>query len=139
VTRSVKDYPVAEKDPESVKGARGKPLASITLDAVVQGEITIEDLRITPEALRTQAEISRDAGRPKLAENFSRAAELVDIPQDVIMQTYELLRPGRAKSKAELEAAAHTMRIKYKADRIAAFIEEAAAVYETRGLFTKRY
>ena len=37
-----------------------------------------------------------------LAGNFERAAELVDVPQDFIMQVYELLRPGRAKDKAPL-------------------------------------
>ena len=47
-----------------------------------------------------QAEIARAAGRPTLARNFERAAELVDVPQDVILQLYELLRPGRAKDKA---------------------------------------
>ena len=37
--------------------------AEITLDAVLDGGITMEDLRIAPEALRSQAEISRSAGR----------------------------------------------------------------------------
>ena len=52
------------------------------------------------------------------------------------MQVYELLRPGRAKSKEELLEAAATMRDAYKAERIARFIEEAAESYEARGLFT---
>ena len=34
-----------------MKGARGKKLADITLDAVLAGDVTIEDLRITPTAL----------------------------------------------------------------------------------------
>ena len=41
-----------------------------------------------------------------LAANFERAAELVDVPQDVVMAVYELLRPGRAKDKAPLLDAA---------------------------------
>ena len=41
-------------------------------------------------------------GRPTLAQNFERAAELVNVPQDVIMQVYELLRPGRARTKQQL-------------------------------------
>ena len=78
---------------------------------LVAGEVELEDLRITPAALRLQAEIARAAGRPMLAENFERAAELVDVPQDFIMQVYELLRPGRAKDKAPLlEAAAQAAR-----------------------------
>ena len=74
--------------------------------SVIAGEVALEDLRITPAALRMQAEIARSAGRPMLAENFERAAEMVDVPQDFLMQVYELLRPGRAKDKAPLLAAA---------------------------------
>ena len=100
----------------------------------------LEDLRITPAALRMQAEIARAANRPMLAENFERAAELVDVPQDFLMQVYELLRPGRAKDKA---AAAHGRRAScaktYRAERMARFVEEAADVYERRGLFTYRF
>ena len=133
------DYPLAETQPETVIGKRGKPLADITLDAVLSGDVTMEDLRVTPAALTAQAEISRDAGRPTLALNFERAAELVDVPQDVIMAAYELLRPGRAASKQQLLDCAHRLRTEYQASRIADFIEEAAQTYEERGLFTYRF
>ncbi|MBI2719491.1 MAG: glycerol dehydratase [Rhizobiales bacterium] len=133
------DYPLAETRPGEVKGKRGLTLADITLAAVLAGEIEMEDLRITPEALMAQAEIARSAGRPTLALNFERAAELVDVPQDVVMQVYELLRPGRAKSKEQLVDAARLMRDTYKANRIASFIEEAAATYDERGLFIFRF
>lgn len=135
----IADYPLAEKRPELVRGAGGKPLGAITLDGVVSGEVTLDDLRITPTALRQQAEIARAAGRVTLAANFERAAELCDVPQDVIMAVYELLRPGRAKDKAPLLEAARTLRETYGATRMAAFVEEAAAVYERRGLFTYRF
>jgi len=133
------DYPLAETRPEQVKGKRGKTLAEITLDAVIEGGVTMEDLRITPQALHNQAQIARAAGRPTLAQNFERGAELVDVPQEFIMTVYELLRPGRARSKSDLLEMAKSMRSSYRAERIAAFIEEAADVYEARGLFTKRY
>lgn len=136
---TVKDYPLAEKHADLVKGARGKALPDLTLDAVLTGGVTIEDLRITPQALHAQADVARDAGRPRLADNFERASELVAVPQDLIMRAYELLRPGRAKSRAELEEVAALFRVTYKAERIARFIEEAADVYEKRGLLTKRY
>jgi propanediol dehydratase small subunit len=135
----IKDYPLAEKHPDQVKGARGKKLSDITLDALLKGDVTIEDLRITPVALQSQASVAHAAGRPRLADNFERAAELVNVPQDVIMQTYEMLRPGRAKSRAELVSLATEFRTLYHAERIASFIEEAAEVYEKRGLFAKRY
>jgi propanediol dehydratase small subunit len=136
---TVADYPLAETQPERIKGRRGKSLDDIHLDGVLKGEVTMEDLRITPEALRLQAEIARAANRPTLAANFERAAELTDVPQDFIMEVYELLRPGRAKSKAVILAAAATLRDTYKAKRMAEFVEEAAQIYEQRGLFTYRF
>ncbi len=139
MTYAIKDYPLAETQPDKVKGARGKALPELTLNAVLAGDVTIEDLRITPHALHAQADVARDAARPRLANNFERAAELVDVPQDVIMRTYEMLRPGRAKSRAELIEVATLFRATYKAERIARFVEEAADVYEQRGLFSKRY
>ena len=135
----VADYPLAERRPELIEGRRGKPLADITLESLVAGEVELEDLRITPAALRMQADIARAAGRPMLAENFERAAELVDVPQDFLMQVYEFLRPGRAKDTAPLLAAAQTLRKVYKAEQMARFVEEAAEVYEPRGLFTYRF
>jgi propanediol dehydratase small subunit len=86
-----------------------------------------------------QAEIAEAAGRPRLGSNFQRASEMVDVPQEFLLQAYELLRPGRAKSKAELLSAAKTFRETHKAERVAAFLEEAADVYERRGLFQFRY
>ena len=135
----VADYPLAEKRPELIQGPRGKALSEITLEAVLSGEAALEDLRITPAALRLQAEVSRAAGRPTLAENFERAAELVGVPQAVIMRTYELLRPGRARSAAELRAAARTLREEHGAALMAAFVDEAADAYEARGLFQRRF
>ena len=136
---SIADYPLAEKRPEIVRGKRGKGLDEITLDALLQDRVTIEDLRITDAALRQQAEIARAAGRGTLAANFERGAELVEVPQDTIMRIYELLRPGRAQSQQELLAAAQELRDQYGAKGMAAFVEEAAAVYERRGLFKKRF
>jgi propanediol dehydratase small subunit len=136
---SIADYPLAEKRPEIVRGKRGKGLDEITLEALLEDRVTIEDLRITAAALRQQAEIARAAGRATLAANFERGAELVDVPQDTIMRIYELLRPGRAQSRDELLAAARELRDQYGAERMAAFVEEAASVYQRRGLFKKRF
>jgi propanediol dehydratase small subunit len=136
---TIADYPLAEKRPEIVRGKRGMPLGDITLDALLEDRVILEDLRITTGALQQQAEIARDAGRPTLAQNFERAAELVDVPQDVIMRVYELLRPGRATNKDQLLAAATDLEKTYGAARMAAFIEEAADIYERRGLFARRF
>jgi propanediol dehydratase small subunit len=136
---TIADYPLAEKRPDLVRTRGGKRLEDLTLAALEAGNVALEDLRITPDALRQQAEIAVAAGRPTLARNFQRAAELVDVPQEVLLGIYELLRPGRAKGKADLLEAAGLLRDTYKAGRMAAFIEEAAQVYERRGLFSKRF
>lgn len=133
------DYPLAERRPDAVRGRGGKGLDEITLPAVMDGSVGLEDLSITKEALRQQADIARSAGRSTLAENFERAAELVDIPQDAIMRVYELLRPGRAKSKEELIGVATELQKTYGAELIARFVIEAAEVYERRGLFKNRF
>ena len=99
----------------------------------------MEDLRITPDMLLAQAEIARSAGRPALAANFERAAEMVDVPQQLIMETYELLRPGRAPDRTKLVTAASRLREEFGAERLAAFLEDAVEVYERRGLFRFRY
>jgi propanediol dehydratase small subunit len=134
-----RDYPVAEKSPDRIKGQRGKSLDALTLEAAANGDLHMDDLRITPTALLQQAEIARSVGRAALAENFERAAEMTRLPQDEIMRIYELLRPGRAQSAAELEAVAERLASEYQAHRLAAFVREAAALYERRGLFQLRF
>jgi len=136
---SVADYPLAEKRPELIRTATGKSIEALTLPAVEAGDVTMADLRITATALRHQAAIARDAGRATLGRNFERAAELVDVPQDVLLRIYDLLRPGRAKSKTALLEAAELLRRDYGAAIMADFITEAATVYEQRGLFTYRF
>ena len=81
---TVTDYPLAENRPDLVKTARGKALQELTLDAVMAGDVTLEDLRITPQALLDQARVATLAGRPTLGRNFERAAELIAVPQDYL-------------------------------------------------------
>lgn len=135
----VQDYPLAETRPGAIRGKRGMALQDITLASVLAGEVTMADLQITAKALHDQAEIAGDAGRATLALNFARAAELVDVPQELVMSTYELLRPGRAQGKQELHDRAALFRQHYSAPLIADFIVEAADIYDRRGLFTYRF
>lgn len=128
------DYPLAETAPDRIKGGRGKALDDLTLAAVLAGDVTIEDLRITAEALKAQAAVARAAGRPALAENFGRGAELVAVPQDLIMETYDMLRPGRVRTRGALTERAELFRRDYGAEEIARFIETAAEFYHRRGL-----
>ena len=135
----VADYPLSENRPDLIRTRTGKTLDAITVAALKSGAVTIDDLRITKDALLMQAEIAEAAGRPRLGANFQRAAEMVDMPQELLLKAYELLRPGRAKTRQELLDCAKTLRESYKAERVAAFLEEAAEVYERRGLFQFRY
>ena len=120
-------------------GTPEKPLDSLTLEAVIDGEVEIEDFRITPQALLQQAEIARSVGRAALASNLERASEMTKIPQSEVMEVYELLRPGRAQSQKELLDVAQRIRSRYEAVLLAEFIQEAADFYHKRGLFRKRY
>jgi propanediol dehydratase small subunit len=133
----VTDFPLAETAPDRIRGRRGKALDALTLDAVLAGEVTVEDLRITPEALMAQAEIARDAGRAALADNFARAADLVGVPEELIMDTYEMLRPGRARTRQALLDRAALLRRDHGAERIARFLETAAVHYHRRGLLAE--
>ncbi len=133
------DYPLAEMRRDLVRGRRGKSLDDLDLAAVESGDVVMEDLRITARALELQAEIARTCNREKLAENFERGAELVEVPQEYLMEIYELLRPGRARNRSVLEDVAENLRATYNATHMAEFIEEAAEVYEARGLFASRF
>lgn len=133
------DYPLAEKRADLVRGQRGKRLDELDLASLENGSVAMEDLRVTSHALKMQGDIARSVNRNKLAENFDRAAELVAVPQDYLMEIYELLRPGRAADKITLQNVADDLRKSYGAELMAGFIEEAAEVYERRGLFVSRF
>lgn len=132
-------YPVGEKQADKVRTQGGHRLDELTLENVLAGKLSAADIAISGDALRLQAEVARVVGRHALADNFRRGAELTDVPQDAIFETYELLRPGRAESKQQLLDLAARYRRDHGAEQIAVLIEEAAAVYERRGLFQKRF
>ena len=73
-------YPLSEKAPHLVRSKTGLGLEDFTVDAVLEGRISAQDLAITPEALRLQADVARATDRDRLAEKFERAAELVAVP-----------------------------------------------------------
>jgi propanediol dehydratase small subunit len=132
-------YPVGEKQPERVRTRLGQPLSDLTLDNLLDGHVTASDFTIAADGLRLQAAIAQQAGRPNLAQNLRRAAELVEIPDSVLLDVYELLRPGRAQSADDLRTAANQLRDVYGAKETASLLEEAAQVYERRGVFQPRY
>ena len=126
------DYPLGTRRPDLVSTPGGLGLADVTLDALRGGRIDIGDMRATQETLGMQAEVARAQGRPQLAENLDRAAELASVPDDLLLAVYTALRPGRSTA-AELESWA--VRLEGLGARgTAAFVREAASVYVDRGL-----
>ncbi|MDN5323998.1 MAG: propanediol dehydratase small subunit [Clostridia bacterium] len=126
-----KDYPLAKKRPDLVKTPTGKSLTEITLENVTDGVIKADDFRITPDTLRMQAEIAEKVGRAQFANNLRRAAELTAIPDQRILEIYNALRPYRS-TKQELLEIAKELETNYNAKITAAFVREAADVYERR-------
>lgn len=119
------EYPLSEKMPDQLRTPSGLPFSAVTLEAVVAGTVTMADLRVTAEALEMQAQVAEQAGRPQLAENLRRAAELVAVPDEEILAIYNALRPGRA-GRDKLLALASELETRYRAFRCAALIREAA-------------
>ena len=125
-------YPLGEKMPDKVKSATGKVLSSFSLEKVKSGELTAEDFRIAPETLELQAQVADSVDRESLARNMRRAAELIAVPDDQLLSVYNAMRPYRS-TKSELYGIADELETKYKCTVNAAFIREAADVYEKRG------
>ncbi len=119
------EYPLSEKRPDRLRTPSGMRFEDVTLEAVMAGRVTMADLRVTAEALELQAEVE-EAGRPQLAENLRRAAELVAVPEERILEIYNALRPGRA-GREELLRLADALEADYGARRCAALIREAAS------------
>jgi len=122
---AAKNYPLAENYHDQLRTPSGIPFDDITLEAVREGRIQMDDLRVTAEALELQAKVAEAGARPQLAENFRRAAELVDVPQEELLKIYRALRPGRA-TKAGLLQLAEKLETRWHAARCAKLVRDAA-------------
>ena len=130
------DYPLSINRPDLLRTPTGKPITALTMDAVVSGELSAEDLRIAPETLQLQAQLADASGRPQLAGNFRRAAEMTAIPDAEVLAMYNALRP-RASTGAALEEMADRLERTYSAPVCAALVREAAEVYARRDLLAR--
>ena len=125
-------YPLAETAPGEARTASGRRVSEIALDAVARGEITPDDIRVSPDVLRQQADFAEGGGNPQLADNLRRGAELVAFSDEELLELYESLRPGRA-SGAELGELADRLEARGAA-LCAALVREARGAYVRRGL-----
>lgn len=130
------DYPLSVNRPELLRTPTGKPITALTMDAVVSGELSAEDLRIAPETLELQAQLADASNRPQLAMNFRRAAEMCAIPDAEVLGMYNALRP-RASTAAELAAMADRLETTWSAPVCAGLVREAAEVYARRDLLAR--
>lgn len=125
------DYPLAQKRSDLIRTKSGKTLKDINIENVLNGSISAEDIKITPEVLIYQAEIAESIGRHAFAKNLRRAAELTAVPDDRVLEIYNALRPYRS-TKQELLDIADELENKYNAEISAALVREACEVYEKR-------
>lgn len=126
-------YPLGEYEKERITSKTGKRLVDITLDEVVKDHVSPDDIKISKEMLKAQGQVAKEAGNDPMEKNFERAAELVDVPDDVILKMYDKLRPNRS-TKLELVMMAQELLEKYNAKNCAKLVMEAAEVYEKRGI-----
>ncbi len=126
-------YPLGELEKEQIRSKTGKKLTEITLDEVMKGHVSSDDIKISKEMLKAQGQVAKETGNDPMEKNFERAAELVDVPDDVILKMYDKLRPNRS-TKLELVQMAQELIEKYNAKNCARLVMEAAEVYEKRGI-----
>ncbi|MGE2729992.1 diol dehydratase small subunit [Mycolicibacterium vaccae] len=127
------DYPLSVHRRDLLFTPTGKSIDDLTMEAVVSGDVEAADLRISPDTLRLQAEVSEKVGRKQLGTNLRRAAEMTAISDERVLAIYNALRPN-ASSKAELESIADELESQYNATLLAELVREAADVYERRDI-----
>ncbi len=119
-------------DVTGIRALSGKPVESLTVEAVRANEVGVADQRIHPDTLEHQAVVAAEHDNPQLAENLRRAAELTRLPDEEVLAVYEALRPGRS-TPAQLTQLAASLAAR-GLPRCAALLTEAADVYARRGL-----
>ena len=129
-------YPLIEKHPEVIRSKTGRKLEDVTIDNIMNGTIGIADVSISKETLILQAEVARQAGRIQLAQNFIRASELIDIPDDEILTIYNQLRPHRSTEKDFNEIIEKLVK-EYDATMCAAFVQNTLEVYKKRDILKR--
>ncbi|MDR3963327.1 MAG: diol dehydratase small subunit [Veillonella sp.] len=127
---TIEDYPIAKKHPEWIDLGQGRDLSHITMDNVMAGHITMDDLKISPSILKAQGQIAKAGGRDQIELNFSRAAEMTKVSDKRLLEMYNALRPSRSSKQELLDIASELDGL--GAPICANFVREAAENYERR-------
>lgn len=122
------EYPLSN-NPGQVETPDGTTLSEITLEGIVEGDIDGDSIAISPDTLEKQAQVAEQEGRPQLAQNFRRAAELTIVPDERILEIYNALRPS-GMDKQKLQSMADELEEEYDAQINASLVREAIDVYE---------
>ena len=117
----------------TVRTASGRTLDELNIEALCADEVTAEDFCINGQTLHRQADAAEAVGYWQLAESLRRAAELTGISSQEVLDIYNALRPGRS-TYHELITLADRLEIDLDAPLTAAFVREAAEVYQERGI-----
>lgn len=126
-------YPLGQNEADTITSKTGKKLSQITLDEVKRGNVTAEDIKISAEMLKRQGQVAASVDNPQMEANFQRASELTGVPDAVILEMYNKLRPNRS-TKGDLVRMAQELLEKYHAPHCAKLVLEAAEIYEKRGI-----
>ena len=110
----------------------GRNVTDVTVEAACNGELVLDDIRISRETLLKQAEKAEHSGSAQLGLNLRRAAEMTALSAQDMLAAYEALRPGRSSSDDLEELAGRLDAL--EAPTCAALVREAAVVYRRRGL-----
>ena len=122
-----RDYPLGTSRPDLVRTPGGISLDELELHGE---QVTAAELRATPETLRLQATIARDAGRAQLADNLLRAAELAPLPTRRSSRSTRRFARGDRRRRSSKPG----LRSSREDAASAVFVREAAQVYAERGL-----
>lgn len=134
-TVTAEDYPLIKKKADVIKTPTGKPFLSLSYNDLIDGKLASEDMRIAPETLEMQAQVAESVGREAFAGNLRRAAELIAVPDERLLEIYDALRPYRSTKQELLDIA--TELDGFNAHTSAELVREAADVYEKRGRLKK--
>ena len=71
----------------------GRSVADVTVEAACNGDLVLDDIRISRETLLKQAENAERSGSLQLGLNLRRAAEMTALSAEDMLAAYEALRP----------------------------------------------
>jgi propanediol dehydratase small subunit len=123
---------------QPIRTLSGKNIDEIDMQKILSGKLSTEDLRISAQTLRMQAEAAEKAGYRQVAQNLRRAAELTGISNDELFEIYDQLRPGRARYE-QLLALAQRLETTHRAPLTAAFVRHGAEIYHRCGVTKKTH